>query len=74
MHHSMLRAKEARPATRQLVADFAIVRLSAMAGLLYMSFIIVGITKCQGWDSSAYTTGCAVAYVAAIRSFRDRQD
>ena len=79
----------AAPQRARLVAGIAITCLSAVAGLLYMHFILAGITGVPVQDAFGYTTslkfspgigvilavaGCAAAYVAAIRSFHHRQD
>jgi len=74
----------AAPRRGRLVAGIAITCLSAVAGLLYMRFILAGITGVPVQDPFGDATsltfspdigiilavaGCASAYVAAIRSF-----
>ena len=78
----------AAPRRGRLVAGIAITCLSAVAGLLYMRFILAGITgvpvRNPFGDATSLTfspeigiilavAGCAAAYVAAIRSFHHRQ-
>ena len=63
--------------------------LSSVAGLLYAGFILVGINGVPEPDPFGYMTtmkfapnigiilaaaGCGAAFVAAIRSFHNRQD
>lgn len=78
----------AAPRRGRLVAGIAITCLSAVAGLLYMRFILAGITGVPVQDLFGDATsltfspgigvilavaGCAAAYVAAIRSFHHLQ-
>jgi hypothetical protein len=83
-------ALRAAPLPGRLVAGTATLGLSSLAGLLYAGFILVGINGVPepGAFGDMTTTvtyspnagiilaaaGCGAAFVAAIRSFHNRQD
>ena len=77
------------PLPGRLVAGIATLCLSALPGLLYVAFILVGINGVPEQDpfggitTVAFSpnigiilvvTGCGAAFVAAIMSFHHRQD
>jgi len=77
----------APPPPGRLVAGIVTVCLSSLAGLLYVGFIVVGVTGVPEQDQFGNTAtltfspnagivlavaGCAAAYTAAIRSFHYR--
>jgi hypothetical protein len=82
-------ALRAAPLPGRLVAGIATLGLSSLAGLLYAGFILVGINGVPepGAFGDVATmkfspnigiilaiAGCGAAFVAAIRSFHNRQD
>jgi hypothetical protein len=82
-------ALRAAPRPGRLAAGIAALGLSSLAGLLYVGFILAGINGVPQQDpfgditTVAYSpnvgillavAGCGAAFVAAIRSFHNRQD
>jgi hypothetical protein len=82
-------ALRAAPQPGRLVAGIATLGLSSLAGLLYVVFILAGINGVPEpgtfGDMTTVTfspnigiilavAGCGAAFVAAIRSFHNRQD
>jgi len=77
-------ALRAAPQPGRLAAGIATLGLSSLAGLLYVGYIVAGVTGVPHQDQFGNTAsltfspnigivlasaGCAAAYVAAIRSF-----